>query len=161
VITDVLDALHSGGHRIAASVPDRGLDPLLVALSADGRFVHVPCTREEEAVGLCAGAFFAGSRGVLLMQSSGVGNCVNALLSLVSFYQVPILLLVSVRGGPGEPIKAQLPMGASLRPILESCGLQILEPQLPQDLVDMVAAPPPRAALLATPNKWLELLRSQ
>jgi sulfopyruvate decarboxylase subunit alpha len=58
------------------SVPDKGLAAPLAAIDRDPRFLHVPCTREEEAVGLCAGAAFAGRR-VLVMQNSGIGNATH------------------------------------------------------------------------------------
>src|SRR5207245_1684313 len=83
----ILDTLARAGWTFAASVPDKGLDVLLTALDQDPRFIHVHCTREEEAVGLAAGAFLGGRRGVVLTQNSGLGNSVNALTSLIAFYE--------------------------------------------------------------------------
>jgi sulfopyruvate decarboxylase subunit alpha len=156
---DALNALASGGWTLAASVPDKGLDPLLRALDSDHRFIHIPCTREEEAVGICAGAAFAGRRGVLLTQNSGLGNSVNALLSLIRFYDLPLLLLVSQRGGPGERISAQVPMGRATRPLLEACEISLLDEPNRKAFLAAVARPnDARLAVVATPERWGELL---
>jgi sulfopyruvate decarboxylase subunit alpha len=151
----VLDALASAQRTFITSVPDKGLAALLDAIDADQRFTHVACTREEEAVGLCAGAAFAGRRGVLLMQNSGLGNAVNALTSLVSFYQLPLLMLVSMRGGPGERIAAQLPMGRATLGVLAACGFGVFEAR---DTAAVIAAvrgdTDGRIAVVAAPEVW-------
>lgn len=151
----VLDGLASAGRTFVTSVPDKGLAALLAAIDADPRFTHVPCTREEEAVGLCAGAAFAGRRGVLLMQNSGIGNTVNALTSLASFYQLPLLMLVSMRGGTGERIAAQIPMGRATRGVLAACEVRIVEGSGDASIVGAMAADPDgRVAILASPEDW-------
>ena len=156
---DALDALAAGGWAVATSVPDKGLDPLLRGLDSDRRFIHVPCTREEEAVGICAGAAFAGRRGVLLTQNSGLGNSINALLSLIRFYNLPLLLLVSQRGGHGEKISAQLPMGRATRPLLEACEVTLLDEPDRRTFLAAIARPSDtRLAVVATPERWMELL---
>jgi sulfopyruvate decarboxylase subunit alpha len=154
----LLDALTSVERTFVTSVPDKGLAAPLAAIDRDPRFLHVPCTREEEAVGLCAGAAFAGRRGVLVMQNSGIGNAVNGLTSLVAFYQLPLLILVSMRGGPGERISAQLPMGRATRDILAACGMRMLEPATSGAFVEAAAADPDgRLAILASPDDWARL----
>ena len=72
---------------------------------------HIQICREEEGVGIAAGAALAGKRPLLLMQNSGLGNSINAIMSLTSFYKLPLFLLMSQRGGRGEKIAAQMPMG--------------------------------------------------
>jgi len=154
-----LDALARGGWTFAASVPDKGIAELLEALDADDRFIHVPCTREEEAVGLCAGAAFAGRRGVLLTQNSGIGNTVNALTSLMEFYDLPLLILVSQRGGEGERIAAQRPMGRATRPILEACGVAAADVTDADSLTTAIArAVRERVAAIADPAAWAKIL---
>ena len=158
-LIEVLDCLAAGQWTFAASVPDKGLAPLLDALDRDPRFTHVPCTREEEAVGLCAGAAFAGRRGVLLMQNSGLGNAVNALTSLVEFYDLPLLILVAQRGGPGEPIAAQLPMGRATRPIFEACAIRPIDVSDRDELARAIAvAGQARVAAVADPATWARIL---
>ncbi len=84
---------------------------------------HIPLTREEEGVGICAGAALAGRRPAIILQNSGIGNMINALLSLTGFYQLPLALFVSHRGVYKEKIAAQMPMGRRLPGILKGAGI--------------------------------------
>jgi sulfopyruvate decarboxylase subunit beta len=89
----------------------------------EDRFFHVPLTREEEGVGICAGAALAGRRPAMFVQSSGIGNMVNALLSLTQFCELPLAIFVSQRGIYKEKIAAQFPMGQRLPAILNGAGI--------------------------------------
>ena len=158
VLADMLEALVQGGHTFVTSVPDKGLASLIDAIERDTRFTHVACTREEEALGLCAGAAFAGRRGVLLAQNSGVGNAINALTSLIAFYELPLLMLLSMRGGPGERIAAQMPMGAATRDLLRACDVRVVEESDIAAFVDVIRrADGARIALQAAPDAWAGL----
>ena len=86
-------------------------------------FHHVPVTREEEGVGICAGAALSGRLPAMFIQSSGIGNMINALLSLTAFYELPLALFVSRRGVYNEKIEAQMPMGQKLPAILAGAGI--------------------------------------
>jgi len=86
-------------------------------------FFHVPLTREEEGVGISAGMALAGKRPAMFVQSSGIGNMINALLSLTSFYELPLAVFVSQRGIYKEGIAAQFPMGERLPGILKGAGV--------------------------------------
>ena len=108
-----------------AYVPDAG-HRALIDRSLDDPEVHsVALTTEEEGIGLLAGAHLGGARGVLLMQSSGVGNCIN-FLSLVRGGQFPFLMLVSMRGDFGEGNPWQMPMGRAVEPVLEAMGVMCI-----------------------------------
>lgn len=87
------------------------------------RLPSIEATREEEGVGLCAGAALAGRRPVMALQNSGLGNCGNALASLTQYYELPLFLLASFRGGPGERIAAQRPMGRATEGLLRALGV--------------------------------------
>lgn len=89
----------------------------------DEEFFHLPLTREEEGVGISAGAALSGKRPAMFVQSSGVGNMINALLSLTGFYQLPLAIFVSWRGVYKERIEAQLPMGQRLPGVLKAAGI--------------------------------------
>lgn len=93
----------------------------LIGLAAK-RIRSVPLTREEEGVGICAGAALAGKSPAMVVQSSGVGNMVNALMSLTSFYEFPLAVFVSRRGVHAEGIAAQIPMGRVLPELIKSLG---------------------------------------
>ena len=108
-----------------AYVPDAGHRALIDRSLDDPEVRSVALTTEEEGVGLLAGAHLGGARGVLLMQSSGVGNCIN-FLSLVRAGQFPFLMLVSMRGDFGEGNPWQMPMGRAVEPVLEAMGVRCI-----------------------------------
>ena len=123
---DVYGLLREGGVEQFAYVPDAGHDYLIKRSIADPEVHSIALTTEEEGVGLLAGAHLGGSRGVLLMQSSGVGNCIN-LLSLTRAGRFPFLTLISMRGDFGEGNPWQIPMGQSTQPVLEACDVTCLK----------------------------------
>lgn len=86
-------------------------------------FRSVGVTKEEEGVGICAGAALAGANPAMLIQSTGLGNMINALCSLTITYQLPLLILASWRGVHQEKIQAQIPLGVRLPKILEAMNL--------------------------------------
>ena len=87
---------------------------------------HIPVCREEEGVGIAAGAALAGKKPLLLMQNSGLGNTINALMSLTRLYKLPLFLLMSHRGSPGEKISAQIPMGEAAPLLLETLDINYI-----------------------------------
>ena len=107
--------------RQVAYVPDAGHTRLITLCAGAAGMRSVPLTTEEEGVALLAGAWLGGERGVLLMQSSGVGNCVN-MLSLTQACRVPLLMLITMRGEWGEFNPWQLHMGQRTARTLELCG---------------------------------------
>jgi sulfopyruvate decarboxylase subunit alpha len=124
----VYRGLKRGGIDLVASVPCIKLGPLLEMICRDPEVRHIPVTREEEGVGVCAGAYMGGRRPALLMQNSGLGNCINALASLDLLYEVPVLLVLSHRGTAGEKIVAQVPMGKATVPLLDTLGIEHFSP---------------------------------
>jgi sulfopyruvate decarboxylase alpha subunit len=137
------DALYDllRGHDVTqfAYVPDAGHRVLIDRSLADPAVHSVALTTEEEGVALLAGADLGGARGVLLMQSSGVGNCIN-MLSLVKGARFPLLTLVSMRGDFGEGNPWQYPMGQAVEPVLEAMGVIVLRVERPEDVVPTVSA---------------------
>ena len=114
---DIHRVLSRHGVRQVAYVPDAGHRALIDLCRADAGLTAVPLTTEEEGVALLAGAWLGGDKGVLLMQSSGVGNCVN-LFSLARVCRFPLLLLITMRGQWGEFNPWQVPMGRNTEPVL-------------------------------------------
>jgi sulfopyruvate decarboxylase subunit beta len=108
-----------------ASLPCEKIKTLLEMVARS--FQHLPLTREEEGVGICAGAALAGRRPAMFVQSSGIGNMINALLSLTQFYELPLALFVSRRGVYQEKIEAQFPMGRKLPAMLAGAGITYTE----------------------------------
>ena len=112
--------LKDAGIDFIVSVPCVNLTKLLEMIDEDENIIHVPVTREEEGIGLCAGAYLGGKKTALLMQNSGLGNSINALKSLTELYKFPLLMIMSHRGTEGENICGQVPMGQSTPLILEA-----------------------------------------
>ncbi|MHB8836758.1 MAG: sulfopyruvate decarboxylase subunit alpha [Candidatus Methylomirabilia bacterium] len=132
---ELLGLLEENGVDFTASLPCEKIKVLLELL---GRSIfQVPLTREEEGVGICAGAALAGRRPAMFVQSSGVGNMFNALLSLTAFYELPLALFVSRRGIYQERIAAQLPLGLRLPGLLDGAGIAWTEVNSREDLVSV------------------------
>ena len=121
----IYDLLGHHQLRQVAHVPDAGHKRLLEMCVADPKMRVVTLTSEEEGVGLLTGAWLGGEKGVLLMQSSGVGNCVNA-LAMVESCRVPLLMLVAMRGEWGEFNPWQMPMGLAVEPVLKAINAVVL-----------------------------------
>src|ERR671917_2811340 len=98
----VRDTLKTNDVRLVTYVPDNVLRPLIAGVHADPFFTAFTTTREEEAVGIVAGAWMAGLRGIVLMQTSGFGTLANVLASLPVAFQIPVLMMISERGTLGE-----------------------------------------------------------
>jgi sulfopyruvate decarboxylase alpha subunit len=114
-------ALKTHGVTMVPFVPDGGQAQLIDLCLNDPAMHAVMLTTEEEGIALAAGAFLGGRRSAVLMQSSGVGNCVN-MLSLPRVCNMPLLMIVTMRGEWGEFNPWQVPMGQSTPAVLEACG---------------------------------------
>lgn len=121
---DIFDVLRAHGVTLVAHVPDAGHTPLIEKCEAANDIDTVTLTTEEEGVGLLCGAWAGGRKGALLMQSSGVGNCVNA-LALPDICRAPLLAIVSMRGEWGEFIPWQVPMGRAAPAVLEAMSASL------------------------------------
>jgi len=117
--------LKEAGVRQVAWVPDAGHAHVIARVLGDPRMRGIPLTTEEEGVALACGAWLGGDRAVLLMQSSGVGNCVN-MLSLVAAGRFPFLALVTMRGEWEERNEWQVPMGRATPAVLGAMGVRVL-----------------------------------
>ncbi len=113
------------GHEVSliAYVPDISIHQVTQLMEDDPFFHVVSATREEEAVGIAAGAYAVGRNAAVFMQSSGFGNIINALGSLCISSRIPIPIFINMRGEVGEFNIAQVPMGRATRPILDVLGL--------------------------------------
>jgi sulfopyruvate decarboxylase subunit alpha len=105
------EALKKSRINLILSLPCILLKGLLKLIDEKNDIQHIPVTREEEGVGIAAGAYLGGRTPAILMQNSGLGNSVNAIKSLLQLYKIPVVFIMSHRGAEGEKIKAQIPMG--------------------------------------------------
>jgi sulfopyruvate decarboxylase alpha subunit len=120
----VLQALKRNDIKLVPYVPDRVLTTLIKDIHADSFFTTFPTAREEEAVGIVSGAWMAGMRGAVLMQTSGFATLANVLASLVIPYQIPLIMFVSERGTLGEFNWGQSLVCRTMRPVLNSLAME-------------------------------------
>ena len=133
----LFEALKHASIRQVGYVPDAGHSRLIERCRADPDIRDVALTTEEEGVALAAGAWLGGDRSVLLMQSSGVGNCVN-MLSLIRTCRFPMLMLVTMRGEWEEFNPWQVPMGSIVEPTLKLCDTHVAKVEQPGEVVPAV-----------------------
>jgi sulfopyruvate decarboxylase alpha subunit len=131
--------LAAAGVGIVGYVPDAGHKQLIELCQADRDMLAVVLTSEEEGIGLAAGAWLGGERCALLMQSSGVGNVINA-LGMVRECRFPLLTLVTMRGQQGEFNPWQVPMGQATRAALETMGTIVHTADSAEDIAPTVSA---------------------
>lgn len=125
--------------RQVGYVPDSGHARLIELARSDRNLRAVPLTTEEEGVALAVGAWLGGQRSVLLLQSSGVGNCIN-MLGTVDECRVPLLMLVTMRGQWGEFNPWQVPMAQGTAPSLSGMGVIVRAVDDPHDVAATVEA---------------------
>lgn len=129
----LFETLKCGGVRQVGYVPDAGHSRLIDRCRADAEIRDVVLTTEEEGVALAAGAWLGGERAALLMQSSGLGNCIN-MLSLARTCRFPLLMFITMRGEWEEFNPWQVPMGSIVEPVLELCEAEIYRVQTPGEV---------------------------
>jgi sulfopyruvate decarboxylase alpha subunit len=131
--------LQTAGVRQVAYVPDAGHRMLIELCHQDADMKTVSLTSEEEGVAMLAGAWLGGQRGVLLMQSSGVGNCIN-MLSLNHECRMPLLMLVTMRGEWGEFNSWQVPMGQGTAGALQAADVLVYRADSREAVAETVRA---------------------
>jgi sulfopyruvate decarboxylase subunit alpha len=136
----VCAGLHAAGSRHVVYVPDNPLSHVLRCLRDQYTdIVTTIATREEEAFGIAAGLYLGGHRPTVMLQSSGLGNSLNALTSLFVPYEIPALMLISMRGDANEWNAAQVPMGRAVPAICEAIEIPHTSPASADDVAETVA----------------------
>lgn len=120
----IRDVLIQNDVRLVCYVPDNVLKPLIDVVDSDPYFTAFSTTREEEAVGVVAGAWMGGMRGIVLMQTSGFATLPNVLASLAVPFQIPVLMMVSERGTLGEFNWGQALVCRTMRPVLDALMIE-------------------------------------
>ena len=125
--------------EIVCTVPDGGLTPLLKMIEGDRAMRLVTLTTEEEGIGIATGCWLGGQRAMIAMQSSGVGNCINA-LGLPLAFRAPCLMLITMRGQWGEFNPWQVPMGQAARSTMEAMGVKCFPVDKAEEVGETFAA---------------------
>ena len=135
----IFGVLKAAAVRQVGYVPDAGHARLIELCRGDLEMRAVPLTTEEEGIALAAGAWLGGQRAALLMQSSGVGNCIN-MLSLTRTCRCPLVMLVAMRGEWAEFNPWQVPMGAKTEAMLELCDVLVYRVERAEEAAETAAA---------------------
>lgn len=135
---EVYNGIKKAGIDFIVSVPCINLSEILKIIDEDNEIMHIPVTREEEGIGICAGAFMAGKKVAILMQNSGIGNCVNSLESLYELYHLPLVMIISHRGTVGENINGQIPMGKATEDVLKALKIYYKNPKSPKEANEII-----------------------
>jgi sulfopyruvate decarboxylase alpha subunit len=154
---EIYRILRSANVAHMSYVPDAGHARLIQLFHADSAVTTNVLTTEEEGIAIAAGAWLGGQRSVLLMQSSGVGNCIN-MLSLATVGRFPLLMLVTMRGEWAEFNPWQVPMGTGTAAALAAVGVRALRAETAEDLVESVGS---AAALAYEADQQVAVLIAQ
>lgn len=155
-VTEVLQALKECGIEIVVSVPDQWLGVLLDEVGRDPYFRHLAATREEEGVAICCGSLIGGRGAVMVMQNAGLLSSGTGITTLAIMHQLPLLMLISYRGEPGDPIFYHIPKGLRTEGVLRGLGVPYMVAGPPGEVRGTIreavhyarAAPGPFAVLL-------------
>jgi sulfopyruvate decarboxylase subunit alpha len=118
----IIGGLKSAGINFVATLPDEKIVEVIRAVETDADFKHVPLCREEEGIGLCAGAYLAGRKTALIMQNAGFLNSCNALTTTSLQFQIPTLLLIYYAGDLGD--RGFTTLGSVTEPVLRAMGIR-------------------------------------
>jgi len=119
----IINDLLGNGVNFVTSVPCKQLAGVIEVLEETDEILHVPANKEDEGMGLCAGAFMGGKRPAIIMQNTALGVVVNTLATLIQFYQIPLPMLISYRGEVGEPVACQVEMALHTKAILNQLNI--------------------------------------
>jgi sulfopyruvate decarboxylase subunit alpha len=118
----IVEGLKGAGINLIATLPDINLSDLLREVEEDRDFIHVPLCREEEGIGICAGAYLVGKKCAAIMQNGGFFNSNNAIVSTLLQYQIPLLLLIYYAGDIGD--RTFSATGGMTEPVLQALGIR-------------------------------------
>ena len=116
--SEIVDDLVANGVGFVTTVPCKQLAGVIAELETRRDILHVPSNKEDEGMGLCAGAFMGGKRPAIIMQNTALGVTLNTLATLIQFYRMPLPMLISYRGELGEPVACQVEMAVHTKALL-------------------------------------------
>jgi sulfopyruvate decarboxylase subunit alpha len=134
IAKQIVEELSSSGVKLVASLPDNWLMDVIETVRHDDRFIHVPVNREESAIGLCSGAYMGAMGSVALMGASGFMTVIYALTKINYTYEIPLLLLATLRGTGGDHHKHHISNGLYLLPVLDAIKMPYQIIDKPEDV---------------------------
>jgi sulfopyruvate decarboxylase subunit alpha len=143
----IVAGLRGAGVNLVASLPDINLADVLRAVEEEREFIHVPLCREEEGIGICAGAYLVGKKCAVIMQNGGFFNSNNAIVSTLLQYQIPLLLMIYYAGDVGDRTFGST--GSMTEPVLQALGIRYYVMRDPEDAAELIR----RAQILAEDSR--------
>jgi sulfopyruvate decarboxylase subunit alpha len=133
----IIGDMVENGVDFVTSVPCKQLAGVIEVLDQTPQIAHVPCNKEDEGMGLAAGAYMGGARPAIFMQNTALGVVVNTLATLIQFYQIPLPMLISYRGEVGEPVACQVEMALHTKAILNQLHIPTYHFHKPEDAAEL------------------------
>lgn len=120
---EIAESLARNRIEFVTTVPCKQLAGVIELVEHDPRFMHVPANKEDEGMGLCAGAFMGGKRACIIMQNTALGVTINAITTLIQYYSIPLPMLISYRGEVGEKVACQVEMAVHTKALLAQLNI--------------------------------------
>lgn len=120
--TIVADLINNG-IEFVTTVPCKQLAGVIEKIDQSDQIFHIPSNKEDEGMGLCAGAFMGGKRSAIIMQNTAIGVTINTLATLIQYYHIPLPMLISYRGEIGEPVACQVEMAVHTKALLAQLNI--------------------------------------
>lgn len=133
----IIASLVSNKVEFVTTVPCKQLGGVIEGVEQHPNIMHVPSNKEDEGMGLCAGAFMGGKRPCIFMQNTALGVTANTLATLIQFYQIPLPMLISYRGELGERVACQVEMAVHTKAILNQMNIQTYHFHNPDDVDEL------------------------
>lgn len=119
----IIKAMRDNHIDFVTTVPCKQLAGVIKIIEQSDDIIHVPSNREDEGMGLCAGAYMGGRRSAIIMQNTAIGVTINALATLIQYYHMPLPMLISYRGEIGEPVACQVEMAVHTKALLAQLSI--------------------------------------
>ena len=109
--------------EFVTTVPCKQLAGVISEIEGSTNIYHIPSNKEDEGMGLCAGAYMGGKRSAIIMQNTAIGVTINTLVTLIQYYNIPLPMLISYRGEVGEPVSCQIEMAVHTKALLKQLNI--------------------------------------
>ena len=133
----IVEDLVQNDINFVTTVPCKQLAGVIDEVESCESIFHIPCNKEDEGIGLCAGAFMGGKRPAIIMQNTAIGVTINTIVTLTQFYRMPLPMLISYRGELGEPVACQVEMAVHTKPLLDQLNIPTYHFHKEQDVNEL------------------------
>ena len=133
----IVESLVANDIEVVTTVPCKQLAGVIEEIENCEGIYHIPSNKEDEGMGICAGAFLGGKRPAIIMQNTAIGVTINTLVTLTQFYSMPLPMLISFRGELGEPVACQVEMAVHTKALLAQLGIPTFHFHKKEDLAEL------------------------